>query len=562
MYRTCAFVGLLSGLISCKEPAPVTEVAVDPVAEINEVFETEALYSTHRLDSSLVEEFLSVHPEFQADSTAIRAFYARRDFQYAWFIGDTLAQSAVSFFDLVSSVDTNLRVAADLRGELYHTVRDLLDNGRGRELGEAQRRDIELRLTGSFYRFAELKYGGFIRSDLKDLSWLIPRRKKDVDRLLDSLVTGRMDLSPVEPLHPQYKLLKDHLKRYYEMADAEWPMLDLADKRKWVLNDTGAGIAALRHRLQLLGDVVDTTSSARFDSVLYAGVVNFQLRHGLKPDGVVGKDFIKQVNIPPAERLRTLLVNMERLRWVAPEQPSDLLLVNIPEFRLHVYSADTITFSMDVVVGSTATRTVIFSDSLSRIVFSPTWTVPTSIVRGEILPALKKNSGYLARKNMELVDASGRVVPPGSVDWDKYTKGIPYAVRQKPGPSNSLGLVKFLFPNPYSIYMHDTPAKEKFQADRRAFSHGCIRLSDPPGLAEYLLRNDSTWTPAAIRKAMNGGKEVNVNLQEKVPVVIGYFTAWVDRQGSLNFRDDVYGHDARMAAELFSPPVPDLAHAE
>lgn len=191
---------------------------------------------------------------------------------------------------------------------------------------------------------------------------------------------------------------------------------------------------------------------------------------------------------------------------------------------------------MDVVVGADATRTVIFSDTLSRIVFSPYWGVPTSIVQNEVLPAMKKDPNYLSKKGMERI---------GGSDANPL-------IRQKPGAGNALGRVKFLFPNSYSIYFHDTPSKGAFARESRAFSHGCIRLSKPQDLADYLLRNDSTWTPEKIKKAMFGEKEITVNLPkaERRPVMIGYFTAWVDN-GQLNFRDDVYGNDAKLAAELF-----------
>jgi murein L,D-transpeptidase YcbB/YkuD len=250
--------------------------------------------------------------------------------------------------------------------------------------------------------------------------------------------------------------------------------------------------------------------------------------------------------------MHTLLLNMERLRWVNPMPPKDMLLVNIPEYRLHVFEEGKELWSMKVVVGAVATNTVIFNGDVSLIAFAPYWNVPTSIVRNEIVPAMRRNAGYLAAQNMEVLKG-GAVMPASSIDWSTYTGGGGYSIRQKPGPKNSLGLVKFLFPNEYSIYLHDTPARGRFEPEKRAFSHGCIRLSEPAKLAEYLLRNDSTWTPKAIDKAMKAGKEQMVKLEPTMPVTIGYFTAWTDSRGRLNFRDDVYGHDARLALELFAP---------
>jgi L,D-transpeptidase YcbB len=220
---------------------------------------------------------------------------------------------------------------------------------------------------------------------------------------------------------------------------------------------------------------------------------------------------------------------------VPDEQPANLLLVNIPEFRLHVYEADTIVMSMRVVVGTAVNRTVIFSDTVSTVVFSPTWTVPPGITRNEILPAIRRDPDYLRKENMEII--GGTAAQP--------------VFRQRPGPNNALGRVKFLFPNSYSIYMHDTPARTLFARDQRAFSHGCIRLAEPRALAEYLLRNDPSWTPERMTAAMLSGKETFVQLRERPPVMLVYFTGWVDRDGLLNFREDVYGHDRKLAAELF-----------
>ncbi|HNR56537.1 MAG TPA: L,D-transpeptidase family protein, partial [Flavobacteriales bacterium] len=218
--------------------------------------------------------------------------------------------------------------------------------------------------------------------------------------------------------------------------------------------------------------------STTYDSVLVHAVQRFQERHSLLPDGVIGTSVIRALNVTPAQRVRTMLINMERLRWVPEAYAPDLILVNIPEYRMHIFEDGKEAWNMKVVVGNVATRTVIFSDTLTNIVFSPYWGVPQSIVKNEILPELRKNPNYLAKKGMERI---------GGTDANPV-------IRQKPGRSNALGLVKFLFPNNYSIYFHDTPSKGGFARESRAFSHGCIRLSEPQRLAEYLLRNDTTWT--------------------------------------------------------------------
>ena len=532
------FVALLFASCAVDEPKP--DLA-QQAKKIEAVFETEEAYSVRVLDSTDIERYLLAHPDNRIDSTDIRRFYKRRRYQYAWFVKDSLSQAAAGFFNLVNSADTAFKEVASVRDRLNELMMSP-DSGAVAAHCDSCMLQLELALTAQFFRFADKRYGGVIGKDLRELDWFIPRRKKNYDQLLDSLTAGHMDLSPIEPVHRQYALLKAQLKRYYELDTlVSWEPLGLGDKKKLEPGDTAMWVPDLRQRVMVLGDLVSNgdsivLSSTIYDSLLVEGVKHFQERHGLHPDGIIGKGAIAALNRTPHERVRTLLVNMERLRWVPEQTAPNLLLVNIPEFRLHVYEADTEAWSMDVVVGNSATRTVIFSDTLSRIVFSPTWSVPVSIVKGEILPAMKKNPNYLASKGMSITGGSA---------------ALPSIV-QLPGAGNALGRVKFLFPNDYSIYFHDTPSKGGFAREKRAFSHGCIRLSEPARLAEYLLRNDSLWPADSIKKSMFSEKERYVRLKEKRPVSISYFTAWVDRQGRLNFRDDVYGHDERLANELFT----------
>jgi murein L,D-transpeptidase YcbB/YkuD len=254
----------------------------------------------------------------------------------------------------------------------------------------------------------------------------------------------------------------------------------------------------------------------------------------LKETGIIDNDFIKELNIPISERIKQMKINLERMRWM-PAEDVNRLVANIPEYKLYVFDQNKEVFNMDIVVGKEANRTVIFSDELKYVVFSPYWNIPRSIVRNEILPAMNKSNSYLSRNNMEITG---------------HSNGLP-VIRQKPGKGNALGKVKFIFPNRYNIYFHDTPAKTLFQRQRRAFSHGCIRLQQPFDLAKYLLRNDSSWTDNKIRTAMNQNREKWVELRKPVPVFIVYFTSWVDQDGLLHFREDIYGHDKRMDQHLF-----------
>jgi murein L,D-transpeptidase YcbB/YkuD len=242
------------------------------------------------------------------------------------------------------------------------------------------------------------------------------------------------------------------------------------------------------------------------------------------------------MNVPVVDRIKQLLVNMGRMQWIIQEPKGKMIVVNIPEFILHVKDGNQKVFDMNVVVGKEGHNTMMFTGNLNQVVFSPYWNVPESIVKKEILPAMQANPNYLATHNMEQVGNDG---------------DLP-VIRQLPGDDNSLGKVKFLFPNSFNIYFHDTPAKSLFDKDKRAYSHGCIRLSDPVKMANYILQDDPQWTPEKIDEAMNSGTEKYVKVKNPVPVLITYYTAWVDENGLLHFADDIYDHDKAIISKMFT----------
>lgn len=488
-------------------------------------------YNTLYLDSNRMETYFGQHSLPDTLSDAIKSFYNHRNYQFAWFDSTGLTEHASSFLEMQHQYIHDARDSSIFDPNLRSLLDSLEINGTGFHVDTAKRVATELLLTGSFFKYAVAAYEGNSNLQLQDLGWYIPRKKIDVKQLLDSLVEpGNERYGQYNPLNPQYSLLQQHLSRYNQL-EQEHPWEEIVMKEKVIKpGNSSALLPVIKQRLLWLGDLETADTTDVLDSNTVAGVKRFQARHGLNNDGAIGAGFMKQLNISPAQRIRQLLINMERLRWVPAKTPADYLLVNIPAFQLFIYKNDSLDWSMNVVVGSSAHNTVIFRGDMKYVVFSPYWNVPNSIVRNEIEPALKKNPNYLAKNNME-----------------RYSGGI----RQKPGVNNSLGLVKFLFPNQYNIYLHDTPAKSLFSRDQRAFSHGCIRLSEPRRLAEYLLRNDKKWPPEKIDKAMRGGKEVWVTLAETIPVYIGYFTAWQGSDGLLHFRDDVYGHDKKLAAKMF-----------
>ncbi len=332
----------------------------------------------------------------------------------------------------------------------------------------------------------------------------------------------------------QYGLLQAELDRYSEIAQkGGWPKINA--NRKYYQKDLNDPVVVqLKERLRASGHYTSKDNSALFNSELVTAVQKAQQQFGLKPNGVVDAVLIKHLNVPVAQRIAQLQINMERSLSLPAAAEGTRLVANIPEFKLHVYEGGQHVFDMAIVVGTQSNKTVTFNDEMTQVVFSPYWNVPPSIVRNEILPAMRRDRSYLRRNGYEQLGTEG---------------GLP-VIRQKPGAGNSLGKVKFLFPNSHAIYFHDTPAKSLFSIRKRTFSHGCIRLAEPAKLAEYLLRNDAGWTPEKIRQAMDAGKEQAVNLAAPVPVSITYFTAFVDEDGLLHFREDVYGHDKQMARNI------------
>lgn len=329
----------------------------------------------------------------------------------------------------------------------------------------------------------------------------------------------------------QYQLLEEAVQNYSKLKTKD-PWVTIAfDERSFLkTSDRSPVIKEIRNRLELLGDFRGLGNSEVYNQRLENAVKRFQSRHGLEENGVINKTLIKALNVPLDARIQQLKANMERISKEVIQREGKWIVANIPEYKLHIFEDGDEVLSMDIVVGKTTNKTVIFSDEMEQIVFSPYWNIPESIVKNEILPAISKNPRYLKNNQMEIVGTEN---------------GFP-KIRQKPGPKNSLGKVKFLFPNKYNIYFHDTPAKSLFEKKTRAFSHGCIRLSQPFELAKYLLKDDPQWTDEAIQNAMNSGTEKWVSLSEKIPVSISYYTAWVDSSGDVHFRDDIYGHDKNI----------------
>lgn len=497
----------------------------------------EISYSDLFLDSAALESYIGTRGLPDSIARRMRSFYNTRNYQFAWFSSEGLTEQARGFWNLHdyhTSANSHDTVLHDK--ELQRRMDALIAaESISFSSKDAKTVNTEFTLTQHFIQYMMSEFdGGYVKR--KEMERFIPRKKEDALYLADSLLNKKhKDNKYFEDVHKPYGLLKEQLGRYIEIVKAGgWQPIP-AGTKSLKKGESAPVVAVVKKRLQMTGDMPGRDSSYAFSDTLELAVRHFQKRHGLKEDGIVSSAVIKEMNVPAEARLQQILMNMGRMRWLPPDPAGDLILVNIPEFMLHVYDGKNNVFNMVVVVGKEGSNTTTFTGDLNQVVFSPYWNVPPSIVKNEILPAMERNPDYLERQNMEMVSNDGNLP----------------TIRQKPGPGNSLGKVKFLFPNSFNIYFHDTPSKSLFDRDRRAFSHGCIRLAEPEKMATYLLRKQSEWTPERIREAMNSGEEKYVKLKDPVPVVITYYTAWVDDDGKLNFREDIYGHDKRLAAKMF-----------
>jgi L,D-transpeptidase YcbB len=489
-------------------------------------------YNDLFLDTADVENFIGKNNLADSISGYLRSFYNARNYQFAWFSSNGLTEQAFGFWSLKNYTgDTSAKIKS-----LQKTMDDLMTaDSLSIDYRDKSAINTELLLTENFIIYTRSNFEkGYLKR--KEIERFIPSKKQDPLYLADSLLNKKhKDEKYFSDISASYKLLSEQLKKYTGIAKSGgWP--SISPGAKYTPGTSAPGIISIKRLLEITGDLPQRDTTSIYNESLQNGIKSFEKRYGYTEDGKLSVSVLKEMTVPVIERVKQILINMNRMRWMPQEPGGKLIVVNIPEFILHMYNGKNKEFDMPVVVGKEGHNTTIFSDKLTTIVFSPYWSLPRDIVKKEILPAMARNAHYLKKHNMEITG---------------HDNGLP-VIRQKPGGDNSLGKVKFLFPNSFNIYFHDTPAKSLFNKDVRAYSHGCIRLAEPEKFAGYLLKDDPTWTVQKINEAMNKGKEEYVAVKYPVPVFITYYTAWVDDNGKLNFRNDIYGHDADMAGKMFS----------
>jgi murein L,D-transpeptidase YcbB/YkuD len=480
----------------------------------------------------------------------IYEFYSRRSFRPAW---------------------TKTRTASELRRALTDSEADGLDPRDYhmpllQQLADAAGADktpsgpalgpYEILHTDALLRIGDHLSFGKVDPRSFDAHWNYGNMPEgDIPQRIESALAGGDiygEIEKLKPTHRMYRTLKEELAKVRLIA-ARAEHVTVAPGKAIEPGSQDARVPSLRARLSASGDLdpAQNTASDLYDPTLQSAVQRFQERMGLAADGKVGAGTIAELNVPIEERIRQLRVNLDRGRVLLHDLPQEFVVVNIAAYWVYFLRGQEVVWNARVQVGKTFRQTPIFRSAMDYLVFNPTWTVPPGIIRNDILPEARRDPASISRRGLDVLDAAGNKIDPQSVDWSKFKSGnIPYTLRQEPGPKNALGRVKFMFPNAYSVYLHDTPSQAKFESSDRAFSSGCVRVERPLELAVLLLANTPPWNAEEVRKTIEAGRLQNVTLPNKVPVLLAYWTAWVDPQGRVNFRRDVYGQDAKWAAGL------------
>lgn len=496
------------------------------------------------IKEGLSAAYYGARPDTRAHTEAQRLYflYGERHFEPIWLTED--ASGKVTFAPAAQKIIALFKAAEaeGLRPVDYLTP--AIDPSRLGGDGIALA-TLETAFSAATMRYANHLHNG--RIDPASISGYLDIKAKPIDEaaLLERL--ARSDdpatiLAQLEPKHPEFLALKTALANF-EQSTAARPT-PIGDGPVLRPGNTDARLPAIRARLELAG-----TQSTVYDDLTVTAVKGFQESQGLEVDGIIGPATIAALNGGAATRREDIIANMERWRWMPSELGAFHVFVNIPEFRLAINRNGAEEYTTRVVVGTTKNQTPVFSDNIRHLVVNPYWNVPSSIIRGEIAPAVLRNPGYTDAKNMDLI-YNGSVVSPWQVDWSQVSSSnFPFRVRQRPGSGNALGQIKFLFPNKHDVYLHDTPSKSLFGRSYRAFSHGCVRVQNPMEFAGALMANEQNISRSSL-ESMFGPSERWVNPQTQIPVHLTYFTLRVDSEGAIRSYGDVYGHNEKLIAAM------------
>jgi murein L,D-transpeptidase YcbB/YkuD len=478
--------------------------------------------------------------------STVAAFYERRGFRPAWVERDKLDR----LVDLIGLAGSEGLEPLDYHWPVVRTIRD--GDFAASAGTHVDRATAELILTDALLVVVDHLRSGKVDTSTKRAAWSIPEHDaQQVLVLAEEAIeaaNGRVSFAR----GTWYERMKEALENHRSIASAGgWPKIP--DGPPIRPGNIDPRISLLAERLTASGDLgarAQQPTDGVYDDGLETAVRRFQERHGLDTDGTVGPATLRALNVPVGHRIDQLRLTLERARWVIDELPPDFVVANIAGFRLYVVRNRKMLWETRIVVGKPHQQTPVFADEIEYLVFNPDWVVPRSIAINEMLPAIRTDPSWFSSRNYELRDARGTLIDPATIDWQTITSDdFAWSLVQRPGADNALGRVKFVFPNDHAVYLHDTPERALFDAPNRTFSHGCIRVADPLQLAEVLLRPDG-WDSTDVENAVLSGRTITVHLSRHLPILVLYWTASVDPDGTVRFYPDVYGRDAPLARAL------------
>jgi len=500
------------------------------------------------LDSLILNKFFDQQTHYKSIKESMIGFYKKRSYQFAWISEGQINESALANYAQVKN--NQLEAGSDSLGISFLDSFLLNANVANKNLLIKENvQHLEMQLTASLFLFAQQENSGKM-GDLLALEWFIPRKKKILSILIDSMLSGKMQLKSFEPTNRYYQGLKTQLMIHLKwQVTGNWPVFPFPLKPVKI-GEIDSSISNIKNLLTCTGDWHQNERSLLFTPEMKFAIQHFQHRMGLTETGKLDKATLFELQIPIQERIKQILLNLERLKWLPDSVAGTFLLINIPEFKLHLFKNGKPVWESNVVVGSEAGKTSVFTGKISQIILNPTWGVPPGMIKSEVLADLKRHSDYLKTHNM-LVYEQNTLINGNRINWHKFTDKIPYTIRQQPGGDNPLGRFKLLFPNSFHIYLHDTPARELFKASKRDKSHGCIRVEKIRELVDTLLKSNLEWTTEKVNETLTTNVETGISLKPKVPVYMVYLTSWVSKDGLLNFRQDVYGKDSVLTKAMF-----------
>lgn len=503
-----------------------------------------------RVEAIGAGETISVGDTALASRILLPAFYAQRNYAPAWVNPESVDQ----LLGAIESVEHDGLNPVDYHLDIIRQYREHLRTASA--FDPVQTAEFDLLLTDSLVRLGYHLSFGKVDPEALDSNWNMVRYIDNLDELLllgNAIDSGHVT-QLVEKLRPQsarYEQLRTALSKYrtYQLLGGWQPVLT---GKTLETGMTGERVLALRARLIASGDLsTQDMFLPTFDDAVAAGVKRYQQRHGLHADGRAGRRTLREMNIPVEARVDQIRANLERARWVLHDLPDTYIMVDIAGFNARFYRDDKLVWESRAQVGRPARESPVFRSKLKYLDINPTWTVPPTILDEDVLPEVRANPGYLAVRDMDVLDFKGKLVDPNTIDWDAYTgKNFPYLIRQQPGPKNALGRIKFMFPNRHSVYLHDTPSKSLFDKPERAFSSGCVRIERPYELAELLLADNDTWDHERLMNAINSYRTRTVNLVEPVTIIMLYWTVAVNNDGSVHFSRDIYDRDTPIISGL------------